>query len=244
MTARIKPRRRRLLIPVAFGVVLVAVPTAYSIFPGWARAWAGWRALTLVAWLVAAVVGVRLTAKADSDLQASVSQEQRQAQRVERRATISDRFRALLVPGAGGIPAHYQVTVYGPSPDGRFLIPLFPPALDYADPAIFPSGAGAVGRAWEADDGVFVVVGQAVSDDTYGLTAAQHRRYRMYQAVATAVIHDYRSRPIGVLSAISSHHDTFFLQEDGVDALRDLADGLSWLVPQALAWMMPQEEEP
>lgn len=52
------------------------------------------------------------------------------------------------MPGAGGIPAHYQVTVYGPSPDGRFLIPLFPPALDYADPAIFPSGVPHPGRGY------------------------------------------------------------------------------------------------
>lgn len=244
MTARVESRRRRLLIPVTFGVVLVGVPTAYTIFPGWSRVGVGWRSLIMSAWLAAAIVGVSLTAKADSDLQASVSQEQRQAQRVERRATISDHFRALLVPGAGGIPAHYQVTVYGPSPDGRFLIPLFPPALDTADQAIFPSGAGAVGRAWEADDGVFVVVGQAVSDDTYGLTAGQCRRYRMYKAVAAAVIHDHRSRPIGALTAISSHNDHFFLHEDGVAALRDLAGGLSWLVPPAVIWMMPQKEEP
>ncbi len=238
---RRQPRRQRLLIPVFLGVLLVVVPTVFAVFPSWAD-WPAWsRSLVLIGWLGIAVGAVWLTSRADRLLHEAVEQDSRSAVLAVQRAAISDQFRSLLVPWIGGLPEQYHLTVYGPTPDQRFLIPVFPPALSFEDPAIFPSGAGATGKAWESPDGTFVVTGEGVSSSEHGLTAIQQRRYRMFATVAATVIRGARGTPIGVLTAIGREDDGFF-DDGGVEVLAQLADGLAWLIPQAVEWMMPRED--
>jgi len=233
-------------VPIAFGVVLVALPTAYTIFPEWGSdARTEWRLGILALWLVVAVVGAWLTTSGDSRLHTLVRQEAAQRDRAQRRAAITVQFQNILVPGVAGIPVQYQFTVYGPSPDGRFLIPLLPPALNSNDTAIFPVGAGATGKAWESRDGAFVVVGEAVSTAEHGLTPAQRRRYGSYGAVAATVMLDENDEPVGVLTAIAREDDGFFTDETGVGvaALRSVADAVGWLMPEAVVWLMPTGED-
>jgi len=230
----------RLLLPVSLGVLLVAVPTVFAMFPGlttWSRRT---RVEIIIGWLVIALVGALLTALADARLHRLVAADQEAAVVAERRATIRDQFRGLLVPGIGGLPEQYHMTVYGPTPDRRFLIPLYPPALNFRDPAIFPTGAGATGKAWEDPTGVFVVTGDAVSSDRHGLTGVQQRRYKMFGTVAGVVIAGEAGQPIGVLTAIGRDEDGFF-DQGGVEVLKDLAQGIAWLIPEAVRWMMPRE---
>jgi hypothetical protein len=195
----------------------------------------------VVAWLLTALGAAVLTARADDRLHRLVEAEQRTAVRAEHRATLRDQFRGIVVPGIGGLPDQYHITDYGPTPDGRFLVPVFPPAVSARDTAIFERGSGATGKAWEDPTGAFVVRGAGVSDASHGLTAVQQRRYKMFEIVAAVVIRDDAGAPIGVLTAIGREDDGFF-DATGIDALKDLADGIAWLIPEAVRWMMPQEE--
>lgn len=236
-------RRWRILIPVLFGVALVAVPTAFTVFPGWTQWAREWRLLLLVVWLLVAISGVVLTARADDSLHTAIAADQKAALLAERRAIIREQFSAALPRGVGGVPAQYHLTVYGPSPDGRFLIPLFPPVLNLLDPAIFPSGAGAVGMAWTRAEGVVVVKGSAASGPEHGLTAIQRRRYSMFRVVAATVIFDDQNERLGVLCAIAVGDDGFFEGLDGIELMRSLAESVAWLVPEAIRWMMPRGED-
>jgi hypothetical protein len=222
-------------------VILIAVPTLFAVFPGWAQWPVADKVRLMVAWLAVAVVGAILTAVADDRLHKQVEADQRVAIRAEHRATIRDQFRSILVPGVGGLPEQYQLTVYAPTPDRKFLIPMFPSALSTADTAIFPIEAGAVGRAWSDPTGTFVVRGDAVSDAKHGLTPAQQRRYKKFAIVATAVILGEDDQPSGVLGAIGREDDGFFDTEESVEVLKDLAEGVAWLIPAALEWMLPEE---
>jgi hypothetical protein len=235
-------RRSRLFVPTVFALVLVAVPTAYTIFPEWgADARTGWRVSILAGWIVLAGMGALLTTATDRRLHAMVAEERLEQVRAARRSQISDQFRVILVPGVADIPPQYQFTVYVPTPNNAFLIPVFPPALDYTDPAIFPVGAGATGKAWQSPDGSFVVVGDAVSGPEHGLSKAQSTRYGSYQAAAATVIYAEDRRPVGVLTAIGRVDDHFFTDAEGrgVAALRTVAGGVAWLMPSAVAWMLP-----
>jgi hypothetical protein len=234
-------------VVVVLGVVIAAVPAGFTMFPPTGPGYFGQRVITFIAWVVALLVAVALATLGDDALRQLVSDElgiaRADALRAERRAAVSDQFRALLVPGVGGLPATYMLTVYAPSSDGRYLIPVHPPALNAADTAIFPAGTGATGVAWESGDSI-AVFGAAVSDDTYDLTPAQRRRYARFEAVAATVIRGGDDGPQGVLTAITDQDDAFFADEEGMRVLQDVASGLTWLMPAALQWMMPNEGQP
>jgi len=66
-------------------------------------------------------------------------------------------------------------------------------------------------------------------------------RTKMFSILAAVVIrYDAESRS-GLLTAGGQVNDAFFDQA-GVEALKDLAVGIAWLIPEAIAWMMAQEE--
>jgi hypothetical protein len=215
----------------------------FGIFPTWSGLWIVWRVLIAVGWLTIAVAAIWLSAVSDDELQERVAAGEDRAVLAEHRALLRDQLQSLLVPGVGGLPLQYQVTLYAPSPDGRFLIPLYPPALSLRDPAIFAVGAGAVGKAWEEPDEIFVVKGEAVSSAEHGLTAEQSRRYKRFHVVAALSVRDDEDHPIGVLTAIGRDDDGFFDTEAGAEVLDSLADTISWLMPEAIEWMMPRESE-
>jgi hypothetical protein len=240
---RIPARVLRVIFAAGTGVILIAVPTLFAIFPGWTQWPVDDRTRVFVGWIFIAVVGAGLTAFADERLHAGIEADQRAAIRAEHRATLRDHFRSILVPGIGGLPPQYHLTVFAPTKDKKFLIPVYPPALGFTDPAIFPVGAGAVGKAWEEHSGVYVVTGSAVSTGDHGLTAVQQRRYKMFDTVAAAAITDDHGAPIGVLGAIGRDESGFFDQESGVELLKDLAQGVAWLIQASVQWMMPEEDD-
>jgi hypothetical protein len=237
-------RRRRILIPVIAGVILVGVPTVFTVFPAWAM-WPTWsRGLILGAWAVVAGLAAYLTNHADEKLQRAVQDDRMAAILAEHRATLRDQFEGLLQPGIGGIPDEYHLTVYAPSPDGTYLIPVFPAAVNLRDPSIFPVGVGAVGKAWlEAGRGILVIKGAAVWGPDNGLTKLQQARYGMFGVVAAALIHDEPGQQIGAVTAIARDDDRFFESDAGIKLMRNLARGLAWIIPEAVQWMMPRAEE-
>lgn len=236
-----RARSRRVFVPVGFAVVLVGVPTVFAIFPGLAQ-WPTPRKLGVTAaWVVLAFLGAILTARADQHLHEVVATESESIVVAEHRATIREVFSTLLQPAIGGIPEQYHLSVYAPSPDKRFLVPVFPAAVNFSDPAIFPVDAGAVGKAWTAGTGVVVIKGSAVSDRSHGLTALQSRRYGIFGTVAATTIRDERDEPIGVLCAIGRDDDGFFDTGDGARLMRSLAESVAWLIPDAVRWMVPRD---
>ena len=218
-------RLLRLVIPVVGGVVLVAVPTVFTVFASFTDWPVSARVVILIGWVAVAVVAADLTNQADDRLQRAIRADQESAVVAEHRATLRGQFDSLLQPGIGGIPEQYHLTVYAPSPDGAFLIPVSPAVVSLEDPSIFPIGAGAVGRAWLEAKGVLVIKGDAVCGPD--LTALQRERYSMFGVVAATVIHNEAGVPIGALTAIGRDDDGFFDELAGVKLIRALARGLA-----------------
>jgi hypothetical protein len=197
----------------------------------------------LIAWIVVASVAVVVTTFADDRLHSQVESQRAAVVTAEHRTVIRERLEGILIPGAGGLPVAYALTIYAPSPDEAFLIPIFPRVVSLADPAIFPTGVGATGKAWDSPDNGFVVTGPAVASDKHGLTPLQQQCYRPYAVVASVVVRNSMDEPVGVLSAISRTNDGFFDQESGIRALQSIADEVAWVMPEAIQWMMPMGEE-
>ena len=224
-----------LLGPVVVGIVLVAVPTAFTVFPHWATWSMPIRAVILVGWLLLAIAGVLITAVTNSRLQAALVRE-------ERRANLESHFRSLLDPSVSGLPDQYQFTVY--TNVAEFFVPVYPRILSPADPAIFPTGAGATGKAWAHPDRSFAVVGDAVSSGEHGLTPEQNQRFAAFRSVAATVIRDDADARLGVLSAIGRIDDGEFTEKAaGIEVLRGLANNLSHLMSDAKIWMLPTRIE-
>jgi hypothetical protein len=236
-------RIARLVGIVVLGLAFVALPTIFALFPSFGILPLSDRVRILVGWLVVAAVAGWVATFADEELHSKLDAQRAVAEVAQHRAVLRERLEGLLT-GASGMPPQYNVTIYAPSPDGAFLIPVFPRVVSLTDPAIFPKGAGAVGKAWESPDGVFVVTGSGVSNDEHGLTPLQQVCFRHYQVVAAAVISDADDVPIGVASAIARTHDGYFDEgAGGVEELRALADEVAWIMPEAIRWMLPIGEE-
>ena len=236
-------RTRRVVIPVIAGVSLVAVPTVFTVFPSFT----GWsvltRSLLLAAWVVVALTAALLTNQTDE--KAPSGNSGRPGIRRRCRAP-SHNPRQDHRNAASRCLRHsrgYHLTIYAPTADGAFLIPIFPAVISTTDPAIFPVGAGAVGRAWGKPDlaGVMVMTGPAV----YGsdLTGIQQEHYSMFGMVAAVLIRDSEGTPIGAITAIGRQaEDDFFETEDGVLAMKSLAKSVAWIIPEGVRWMWPRPE--
>lgn len=238
-----RQRRRRVVVPVAAGVVLVAIPTVFAVFPSLTDWPTGARMTILSVWVAVAIVGTILTNIADDRLHRAIRADQQSAIVAEHRATLREQFNGLLQPAIGGIPEQYHLTVYAPSPDGQFLLPVFPAVVSLEDPSIFPIGAGAAGRAWQEAEGVLVIKGAAVSSPVHGLTKLQQERYAMFGVVAATVIRDAAGERIGVITAIGRDDDGFFDGLAGIKLMRNLATSVAWIIPEAVKWMWPRPGE-
>lgn len=227
---------------VTLGLALVALPTIIALFPYISSLPRSDRWLTLVGWLVVALVAGVVAAVADSELHRKIDDQRAAVVAAEHRGVIASRL-AGVPTGVGGIPAQYSATLYAPSPDGAYLIPVFPRVVSLRDPAIFPTGAGATGKAWESNDGAFVVTGSAVASAEHGLTELQQDCYRQFEVAASCVIRDDADQPIGVFSVLGRSNDGFFDDEVGVNVLRERADEVAWITDEATRWMMPMGEE-
>jgi hypothetical protein len=95
----------RLLIPAVVGVLLLAGPAAFAVFPGltsWSR---NTRLELSLLWVLVAVIGGVATDYVDHKLATAVYQDQQAAIRAEHRASLREQFSGMLVPGVGGLPS-------------------------------------------------------------------------------------------------------------------------------------------
>jgi hypothetical protein len=230
----------RTMILVLLGVSLVALPTLFAVLPELARWPYGWRVFTLVVWFTLAIAGVIATVRTDQMLHSTVEADRLASVVAEHRANLRDHFQRALHSGIGGMPPHYDLTLYGENEDLKILVPLFTPALTYEDPAIFQYTTGAIGEAWsQGAPGVLVVKGPEVSNDAHGLEVIQQERYSVYEVVAACVIFDATQKKIGALTAIGMIDDGYFESEMGQQLLKSLATSVAWIIPGALRWMQP-----
>ena len=215
---------------LAAGVALLAVPTVFTVVPGW-TGWNGrWRAAILVAWFIVAVAIVfaeTVRGEAISDL----TTERAALLKYLRLTGMNDVLAALLRPGTRDIPDSYEFTLYLFVEARNELSPYYPklnPRRD-PDPRIFAAGKGATGSAWQ-DQEVVVVRGDDVSNAAYGLSPAQQEFYKGYRSVASAVVWEENTRPLGVVTALSRADDGYFAKEGGRDSLKMLAQALGVVV--------------
>ena len=236
-------RTVRLFGVIVVGLALVVLPTAVALFPYLAKLPGSDRVRMLLGWIAVAIIAVGVTTVANDRLQGQVESQRAAVVTAEQRAVIRERLAGLLTPGGGGLPPIYSLTVYAPSPDGNYLIPVFPRVVSLADPAIFLVGVGSTGKAWQGPDETVLITGPAVWSDQYGLTPLQQRCFRSYDVVASVVIKNRVRQSVGVLSAISRTNDGFLDRESGMQVLQSIAAEIAWVMPEAIHWMLPTEEE-
>lgn len=218
-------KRNRRLVAVLSGVALVAVPTFFTVVPGWAKWHGGARAVVLVIWVGIAAAVVRAATARDERLEAVTADRHVQRVRV-RKLTLEKTLESLLRPGTHSIPRSFAFTVYVFDEDKELLKPVWPPRDRPAgtiDPREFAPGKGCTGMAW-SEQRLFRVRGADVTNNSYGLTEAQRSFYAGSKAVASTVIPNDVGDRLGVLTAISSDDDGHFHSSPGADALRTLAE--------------------
>ncbi|MHB1910510.1 MAG: hypothetical protein ACYCTI_00450 [Acidimicrobiales bacterium] len=220
--ADVSPRTRAVLA----GVLLLLVPTFFSVFPEFTvgrAVW--WRALTLGIWTVIAGGVVLGGVRQDLDLDSFIGGHRRQRHRANETAA-ADLLGQYLRSGTHSTPDSYEWTVYLFDPESEYLVPVFPPGSGPGDVRAFRPPNGATGLAFQ-EDGIIVVTGEAVSDPQHGLTTEQQAYFREYQAVAAVSLRGEDERPFGCLAAISRTDDGYFEKQPGVAALRELAQVVS-----------------
>jgi hypothetical protein len=218
-------------VAVVLALVLVAVPTFATLFPGWVtRTDRGQRILVMVVWVAIAVAtaiaarGSSLPAEADVDLahQAVVNSQLR---------ALGQTLSTLLDPKVSGIPASYSVTVSTTDGHGR-LFPWYPVRItDPTDPRVFEYGQGATGIAF-VDRKMTCAVGDGVSHETFGLTEAQRQLFGHHRIVAAVPVSRVDGSVVGALGLIALENDGTFVTTDGrgeavrsgQDLLEQLAD--------------------
>jgi len=96
-------------------------------------------------------------------------------------------------------------------------------------------GRGAVGEAWAMGEYV-LARGPEVSDDTYGLSADQQRRYRELAIVAAMPVMNARHEVIAVLAGSSSVLDSPLGSAEGFDTQLLMAQEVARVLVDLLKW--------
>lgn len=210
---------------VAVGLVLLAVPTVFTVIPGF-TVWNGFFRLgLLLLWGVAALATVAAASQRDEAIQ-KLSDDRRALLRNIRRSAYVEVIVALLRPGTKGIPQHYEFTVYLFDDQQGLLIPTWP-QVDFRgeeDPRIFPPGKGATGTAWRLER-LIHVTGSEVTNAKYELTPAQRKYFKGCKVAAAVPIWEDATTPFGVLTVLGTQDDEYFSGGGaGQTILRDLAD--------------------
>lgn len=212
---------------VAAGVLLVLVPTLFSVFPEWTRWSVGVRVAVLAAWGAVAAVVVAAGAAQSERIDDLVGKPLRRRERA-RRAAAQRLIHALLSPSALPVRGSYEFTLYRPSPDGTKLVPEH-------------RSSGASGKEWEIrEDAVHGVTGAAwtsrgytaekggrVSDATYGLSPDEQARYAHLTGVAACPVPNARGEPVGVLTAATTEPDPPVHEKEFVEAMLGLSQVVS-----------------
>lgn len=202
-------------------VVLVLVPTLFSVFPRWSDWTLVPKLGVLAVWLVAAITVISAGVDDSERLHDLLDGTGR---RRDLAREVAGRFilRTLLSPDAAGFPSHYKLQLFIPDDDGLHLVAQYGSSGDLPSEA-WAIGQGATGAAW-ASCSYVRVRGSKVSDGTYGLNEQQQERYRALRVVAAAPVLDASVRPIAVLTASSTIDDGFLFTGGGPAHHRELAE--------------------
>lgn len=216
---------------LAVGIVLLAVPTFFTVFPSWTD-WSSWgRGALLAVWSMTAMITIASASKRDEAIQQLSEDRKAQLRRLRLIAT-AELLGALLRPGTKNIPEHYEFTVYLYDDQQKMLRPIWP-AIDFRgapDPRVFASGNGATGSAWR-DRQMVVVTGSEVANAKYGLTGEQQTYFAGYQTAVATPIWEDATTPFGVLTVLGTADDGYFSdQSPGRDSLHVLSDTIGVLL--------------
>jgi len=223
-------------------LVLLAVPTAATLFPGVVeRTDRGRRILVMVVWLLlAAVAALASQSRRPSGPGASFATDD-PTQRVvadSQRRVLADVLRAVLDPRASGIPASYSVTL-SMADSRRRLFPWFPVGVqDPTDTRVLNEGQGVTGSAY-ADRRMTCAVDEGVTHETLRLTPAQQRLYAPYRIVVAVPVQRVDGLVMGALTVMAAANDGTFVSTDGrgdvVPAGQALLEDLAGKIGVALA---------
>jgi hypothetical protein len=211
-------RDRRVLITA--GLILVLVPTLFTVFPEWSE-WCEWvRVVILGGWIFIALLVVEGSATQSEQLEdlMGVPLERRREQRI----LAGERLLTSLLTNGTELPDHYEFRVFGYDDQADRLIPIWEPEGVEGSEGWEP-GKGATGVAWDLNEYV-QVRGGAVSDGTYGLTKAQQHRYSNLEVVAAMPIRNARAEKIGVLTGSSTRDDGRLASPMGQQRHRELCE--------------------
>jgi hypothetical protein len=211
---------REVWVLVAAGVVLVAVPTFFSVFVG-ATEWSPWvRAVILVVWILVALLVILGSVRQGLGVESLVGRVR--VRRTEQRTLAANRLLTTLLRYGSGFPSHYEFRIFIYDPETDRLIPSYEPAASPGPSEGWPVGAGATGFAWENNEYV-LVRGQAVSDGTYGLTKEQQKQYADLQVVAAMPVRNERNEVVAILSVSSETDDGKLASPEGQQKHQELA---------------------
>ena len=221
---------RRLVWPVLAGLVLVAVPTVFGVYPAEAGAmWVGWRDAIGAIWLVVAALTVAGSARADERV-AKLFRELNQRRHWQRARATEKVLSALLEPLATGIPDEYRLSAYLFDAEKGELLPWFPKVdADDLEIQTFAPGIGATGEAWSQKQTILVTDNE-VSSDRYRLSPAQQVAFMPYRAVVATPVRTTAGAEIGMLTAISTVNDHHFDDAQAVEAFEDLAEAVGAVI--------------
>lgn len=207
-------------VGVAAAVLVVLVPTLFSVFPKWGEWPLEARVPIVCAWLlVAAIAGFSAVLQSERVEQMATEPLNRRARL--REAAAARLIRALLHPASSGFPAHYELRLFLLDQGSDRMVPAFESA-GIAASGGWLRGQGATGLAWSANSRV-LMRGHVVSDPAYGLTAEQQQRYASLAVVAAMPVRTARDRVIGVLTISSTTDDGFLDKPAAVLAHLELA---------------------
>jgi hypothetical protein len=229
-------------VAVVCALVLLAVPTAATIFPGLVeRTDRGRRILIMVVWLlIAAVTALASQSRRPAGPGAGslTGEPPQRAVADSQRRVLADVLRAVLDPQASGIPTSYTVTL-SMADSHRRLFPWFPVGVqDPADPRVLDEGQGVTGSAY-ADRRMTCAVGEGVTDETLGLTPVQQQLFAPYRIVVAVPVQRVDGAVMGALTVMAAANDGTFVSTDGrgevVPAGQALLEDLAGKIGVALA---------
>jgi hypothetical protein len=220
-------RRLRGQRPIAFvsGLVLVLVPTVFTIAPGFAK-WNGWWRVAIAGgWIVAAAIAVVASLQQATDVERVVGAAAQQ-DRLQRLGAIIEVLKLLL----GHPPGDLR----------RFGVQLF--LIDRTsdrlrawngDEEEWAVGNGATGYSYFNQDQV-IARGTTVHDGSYGLSPEQQQRYAELRCVVATPVTSSDDHRLGVLTFYSATDSASLRSEEGLEAQLRLALVISRLLEDVL----------
>jgi GAF domain-containing protein len=198
---------------VIVAILLLAVPTVFTVFASESAAWSlTIRSIWGAAWLAIAVLASIRQVFQDRDLGEALNELQAQSAN-EKAFTGITLLNDFVRPGMMGTPQSFRWTIHLWDESRRRLVPHGYNPQGPDDPRVFAPGVGAVGIAY-LDEQVVTLVAPRTFDGSTGLSQSQQAYFQNAQAVAAAPLTS-GGVTVGTLSALSESPSDFFEDERG-----------------------------